>query len=64
GGVFKVGGSYALSDLWLVDVAYARHWITANAKVTTSTPGVGDVARTISVDVDPDIVSVAVGYRF
>ncbi|WP_226664711.1 OmpW/AlkL family protein [Microbulbifer aggregans] len=64
GGVFKIGGSYAVNDNWMVDVAYARHWITADAKVTTSTPGIGDVERSISVDVDPDIISFAVGYKF
>ncbi|WGL15879.1 outer membrane beta-barrel protein [Microbulbifer bruguierae] len=64
GGVFKVGASYALNDNWMVDAAYSRYWITADAKVTTATPGVGDVTRSISVDVDPDIFSLSVGYKF
>jgi len=68
GGVVKVGANYALTDKWSVDLAYSRYWITSDIEVTTDTPiqGMGnvDVARNISIDVDPDIYSLTVGYQF
>ncbi|MEE4277320.1 MAG: OmpW family outer membrane protein [Halieaceae bacterium] len=64
GGLLKVGASYHLNDRWLLDVSYSRYWITADATITTDTAGVGDIARTIEVDVDPNVYSVLIGFKF
>lgn len=64
GPVIKLGASMNLNKSWFMDLSYSRYWITADATVTTATPGAGDIARKISVDVDPDVLSLTVGYRF
>lgn len=64
GGVIKVGANYAMNENWSVDMAYSHYWVTSDIEVTTDTPQIGDVTRSISVDVDPDIVSLTVGYQF
>ena len=68
GGVVKIGANYALNESWSVDLAYSHYWVTSDIEVTTDTPieGLGnvDVARNISIDVDPDIFSLTVGYQF
>lgn len=64
GGVVKVGFSIHLDDSWLVDFAYSKYWIAADATIKTATPGVGDISRSIDLDVDPSIFSVMLGYKF
>lgn len=63
GGVVKIGANYALNESWSVDLAYSRYWVTSDIEVTTDTPQIGDVTRSISIDVDPDIYSLTVGYQ-
>lgn len=64
GGVVKVGFSIHLDETWLVDFAYSKYWISADATIKTATSGVGDVSRTIDLDVDPSVFSVMLGYKF
>ncbi len=64
GPVFKLGAEVQLDERWLVDLAYARYGIKTTATLTTTTPGVGDVARQVDVKADPDVLSLMLGYRF
>lgn len=64
GPVFKLGAEWRLDDRWGVDLAYARYGIRTTATITTATPGLGDVVRTVDVKADPDVLSVMLGYRF
>lgn len=64
GPVLKIGVGIPLSQNWFVDVAYSRYGIRTTATITTATPGVGDIVRTIDVRSDPDVVGLLLGYRF
>jgi outer membrane protein len=64
GPVFKLGAELRLDQRWSVDVAYARYGIKTTATITTATPGLGDVVRTVNVKADPDVLSAMLGYRF
>lgn len=64
GPVVKLGAEWRLDDRWGVDLAYARYGIRTRATITTATPGIGDVERTIDVRADPDVLSLMLGYRF
>jgi outer membrane protein len=64
GPVLKVGMGFPLSRNWAVDAAYSRYGISTTATITTATPGVGDIVRTVDVKSDPDVFSLTLGYRF
>jgi outer membrane protein len=64
GYVLKVGMGFPLSQNWVIDAAYCRYSIRTTATITTATPGVGDITRTLDVRADPDIVALTLGYRF
>jgi outer membrane protein len=64
GPVFKLGAELQLHDRWVLDFAYARYGIKTTATITTATPGLGDVVRTVDVKADPDVLSALLGYRF
>ncbi|EAT07129.1 OmpW [Sphingomonas sp. SKA58] len=64
GPVVKLGAEIPIAKNWMLDMAYSRYWIDTRATLTTTTPGVGDIARTIDVKVDPGVFSLMVGYRF
>lgn len=64
GPVVKLGAEFSIGKNWVLDVGYSRYWIETTATLTTTTPGVGDIARTINVKADPDAFGLAVGYRF
>lgn len=64
GPVIKIGAEFPLGKNWLIDVGYTRYWIKTTATITTATPGLGDVARTVNVKANPHAIGVAVGYRF
>lgn len=64
GPVVKLGAEFPIAKNWVLDVAYSRYWIKTTATLTTTTPGVGDIARKIDVKVDPGVFSLMVGYRF
>ena len=53
-----------MSRSWVVDAAYSHYGIKTTATITTVTPGVGDIAREIDVQSNPDVFSLTVGYRF
>lgn len=64
GPVVKLGAEFPIAKNWVLDVGYSRYWIKTTATLTTTTPGVGDIERKISVKADPDAFGLAVGYRF
>lgn len=64
GPVVKLGAEFPIAKNWVLDVGYSRYWIKTTATITTTTPGVGDIARTINVKVDPGAFGLLVGYRF
>ncbi|MDC0661416.1 OmpW/AlkL family protein [Marinobacter sp. SS21] len=64
GAVVKLGAEFPLADRWSAGVSYSRYWVSTTAEVTTHTPGLGDVRRSIDVDADPDVFSVTLGYHF
>ena len=64
GPVLKIGMGFPLSRDWVIDAAYSRYGIRTTATITTATPGVGDIARTVDVRSDPSVVGLTLGYRF
>jgi len=64
GHVLKIGMGFPLSKNWVIDAAYSRYGIRTTATITTATPGFGDIARTVDVRSDPDVVGLMLGYRF
>lgn len=64
GPVLKVGIGVPLGQSWVLDAAYSRYGIRTTATITTATPGVGDIVRTIDVRSDPDVYGITLGYRF
>jgi outer membrane protein len=64
GHVLKVGMAFPLGRNWVIDGAYCRYGIRTTATITTATPGVGDIARTLDLRSDPDVVALMLGYRF
>lgn len=62
--VVKLGAEWQLDEHWGIDLAYARYGIRTTATITTTTPGLGDVVRTVDVKADPDVLSLMLGYRF
>jgi outer membrane protein len=64
GYVYKVGLGIPLSRNWVIDGSYSRYAIRTTATITTATPGVGNIARTIGVKANPDVFGVTLGYRF
>lgn len=62
--VLKLGAEWRLAEDWGLDLAYARYGIRSTATVSTTTPGLGEVVRTLDVKADPDVFSLMLGYRF
>ena len=64
GSILKFGAKFNLNDKWFLDLSYAKYQSQVNSVITTDTPIVGDVVRSIKTDVDPEITTVMLGYRF
>lgn len=64
GPVLKLGVEFPMGPKWVIDAAYSRYGISTTATITTATPGVGDIVRTIDVKPDPDVFGLLLGYRF
>lgn len=64
GHVLKIGMGFPLGRNWVIDAAYSRYGIKTTATITTATPGLGDIARTVDVRSDPNVVGLMLGYRF
>lgn len=64
GHVLKIGMGFPLGRNWVIDAAYSRYGISTTATITTATPGVGNIVRTVDVKADPDVVALTLGYRF
>lgn len=64
GYVAKLGVRVPIGRNWLIDASYSRYDIRTTATITTTTPGFGDIARTVDVKADPGVIGLTVGYRF
>jgi outer membrane protein len=64
GGVIKLGAEWPLGPGWVADLAWSRYAIRTTATLTTTTPGLGEVARQVDVKADPDVFSLMLGRRF
>lgn len=64
GAVVKLGAEVPLAPGWVADLAWSRYAIRTTATITTSTPGLGEVARRVDVKADPDVFSLMLGRRF
>jgi outer membrane protein len=64
GPVLKLGVEFPLGRNWVIDAAYSRYGISTTATITTATPGVGGIVRTVDVKSDPDVLGLMLGYRF
>lgn len=64
GHVLKIGIGFPLGRNWVIDAAYSRYGISTTASITTATPEVGGIVRTVDVRADPDVVGIMLGYRF
>ncbi len=64
GHVLKIGMAFPLGRDWVIDAAYSRYGIKTTATITTATPGVGDIVRSVDVRSDPDVFGLMLGYRF
>jgi outer membrane protein len=64
GPVVKIGVGFPMGRNWVIDAAYSRYGIRTTATVTTTTPGIGDIVRTVDVRSDPDVFGLVLGYRF
>ncbi|MDX2275257.1 MAG: OmpW family outer membrane protein [Hyphomonadaceae bacterium] len=58
GPALQLGFDYRLNDHWAVNVDVRRLWISTDVTIS------GAVNATDSVDIDPFVTTVAVGYRF
>lgn len=64
GPVIKLGIEVPLSDRTMLIAGYSRYGIKTTNEITTETPGVGPITRTITMRADPGVGSLLVGYRF
>jgi outer membrane protein len=64
GHVLKIGVGFPLGRNWVIDAAYSRYGISTTATITTASPVVGGIVRTVDVRSDPDVVGLMLGYRF
>jgi outer membrane protein len=64
GYVLKVGIGYPIGKSWVFDASYSRYGISTTATITTTTPGVGDIARSVEVKPNPGVLGLMVGYKF
>jgi outer membrane protein len=59
GGALQAGFDYRLDDHWAINVDVRRLWISTDVSIDTT---LGPVSA--AVDIDPWVVSTAIGYRF
>lgn len=64
GGVLRLGVNVPLSDKMVLQLAAARYLIKTKAEVTTETPGVGPITRSLMLRSDPNVFAAMLGYRF
>lgn len=64
GGVLRLGVNVPLSDKMVLQLAAARYLIKTKAEVTTETPGVGPITRSLTLRSDPNVFAAMLGYRF
>jgi outer membrane protein len=64
GAVWRLGVDIPLSDKLVLQASAARYLIKTKADVTTETPGVGPITRSLTLRSDPDVFAVMLGYRF
>lgn len=64
GPVVNLGVDMELGHGYVASLSYSRYGIRSKATITTETPGVGPIARNITVRSDPSVISLMVGKRF
>jgi len=64
GPVVRLGVELPLRKDLALELSYARYWIKSSAEVTTQTPGLGPVTRTLRLRSDPDAFAIMLAYRF
>lgn len=64
GPVIKLGVEVPLSERMMLIAGFSRYGIKTTANITTETPGVGPITRSVTMRADPGVVSLLVGYRF
>lgn len=64
GGIFKFGAQINFGQRWFIDLSYAKYQSQLKSTITTETPMVGDVVRSIKTDMDPEVTTLLFGYRF
>ncbi|MNG27622.1 OmpW family protein [compost metagenome] len=63
GGVIKFGVEFPIDENWVFDIGYSRYWIKNKATITTDTPGMGEIERTIKAQANPDAFGLLIGYK-
>jgi len=62
--VLRLGVEYQLSLDWFLFASYSRYNNKSTVDITTQTPGVGDVTRSVTVRSNPSITGIGLAYRF
>lgn len=67
GPVVRLGLEYPITPNWVVDFSYLRFWIKTTASFSTVTPtpqGNVNLVRSVDAKINPDVLTLGVGYRF
>lgn len=64
GAVFKIGAEIPLGSHWFADIVVQRYGIRTSATLTSATPGVGNIARTQDLKINPNLFALAIARRF
>ena len=62
--VFKIGAEIPLGGNWFADVVVHHYGIKTDITLTSATPGVGNIARTQHLDINPTVFALAIARRF
>jgi outer membrane protein len=64
-GPYARGGfEYPIDKQWCVNMEYSSFRLKTSATVDTQTPGIGDIARHVSIKDSPQIFGLTIGYKF
>ncbi|MGB3623876.1 MAG: OmpW family outer membrane protein [Ketobacter sp.] len=64
GAAFKLGVSHSFAANWLIDLSYSYYDVTADISNTVNVNGFPPSSQKISIDVDPSLYSLSLGYTF
>lgn len=60
----RVGFEYPLDKQWSINMEYSTYRLKTSATVVTQTPGIGAIARNVSIKDNPQIFGLTLGYKF